>query len=145
MDGLGSIVFVLLALFIWVFGRAYFNARDERERLEEIQEAEAAYRVALFALEVEPKNAERRRAALAAGREYARVMRENRGATLFDEMALMNDINAIAGQQVSAAAGQVAPQLSYEERLARLQRLAAEGHLTKDEYVEKRKRLLDEL
>jgi hypothetical protein len=72
-----------------------------------------------------------------------------RRITHFDEVALLNDMSAIGGQQVSAQptgrTEQVDPQLSYEERLERLKQLAAAGHLTKEEYVEKRKRLLDEL
>jgi hypothetical protein len=129
-----------------VFLRAYFKGRDQREREEEIRKAEMWYREALRMLEEEPDSPERRKIALTTGREYARMVRESSGESLFDELALMNDINVIAGQQVASPTTRKAPQpLSYEERLARLQRLAAEGHLTKDEYVEARKRLLSEL
>jgi hypothetical protein len=135
---LGTIVIIGIALFI--------NASRRGARL---RSAEEAYQKALHDLRRAPHSSKQREATLLAGREYARVARENKRETIFDEIALMNDINAIAGQQVSAQPTgrkeQTEPQLSYEERLERLQRLAAAGHLTKDEYVEKRRRLLDEL
>lgn len=115
----------------------------ERERV--IKEAWEKYWTALQQLRQVPHSSERREATLTAGREYVRLVREGGRETVFDEVALMNDINAAAGQQVSATVGQAGPQLSHEERLMRLQKLAAEGHLTKEEYVEARKRLLSEL
>lgn len=136
---LAAVILVVVLGFFW-----YQNWEGKNRRNTELRAAQRKYQKALERLKEMPNNSEQRQATLLAGRQYARLIRESGSETLFDEVALLNDMNAVAGQQV-APGGSEPPAMSYEERLARLQKLAAEGHLTKEEYVEARKRLLHEL
>jgi hypothetical protein len=64
--------------------------------------------------------------------------------TVFDEIALSNDINAAtASASVVAPAPAAAP--SVEERLKRLDELRAKGVVNEQEYAERRQKILEEL
>jgi len=65
------------------------------------------------------------------------------GVTIYDEMALMNDINAAtAGASATSADPVVA---SIEDRLRRLDELRAKGLLSDQEFDTRRQKILDEL
>jgi hypothetical protein len=134
-----------LGLLVLIVVMVMVAANNKRKRLEA---AEEKYRKSLHQLKKAPNSSDQREATLRAGREYARIARENKRETIFDEMALMNDMNAIAGQQVTSQPATVShvPQgSSVEERLARLRKLADGGHITEEEYSDRRARLLDEI
>ena len=57
-------------------------------------EALQAYRNSLASLKSNPRNPDLRQRTLVLGRIYSNLMRDNRGLTVFDEVALINDINA---------------------------------------------------
>src|SRR5260370_39002398 len=65
--------------------------------------ARAAYQASLQALTTDPTNPEIRQRTLELGREYSRLTRNSRGVTIFDEVALSNDINAAAGGTTALA------------------------------------------
>jgi hypothetical protein len=67
--------------------------------------------------------------------------------TLFDEVALMNDINAACGgAPTHPMADRSTPiEQSIEARLAKLADLRSKGLINEDEYISRRKRILDEV
>jgi hypothetical protein len=110
-----------------------------------IKTAKQQYDSALAALRAKPNDPNLRQAALNSGRNYANLTRDQKGVTVFDEVALMNDINAAC-----AAAG-AAPQVvatasnSIEERLKTVEGLRDRGVLSEDEFIAKRAEILKSL
>ncbi len=102
---------------IFITGLVFLVRRQERLRQEDIRkklqalyDAEDLYKNSLEALKNNPTDANRKQKCLQFGRELASLTRNYQGiegVTIFDELALMNDINA-------ACAG--APSLSTKNR-----------------------------
>lgn len=114
------------------------------EWLANLQAAERYYRYALGKLRANPTDPEVKQKALDGGRVYSAWTRRGRSATLFDEVALANDITAAC----AAAAGPSASgttSLSPEARLERLQGLRQKGLISDIEYETKRNEILAEL
>ncbi|HEX4964703.1 MAG TPA: SHOCT domain-containing protein [Thermoanaerobaculia bacterium] len=115
--------------------------------------AKAAYEESLARLATDPTNPSLRKATLDLGRAYSNLTRNNKGVTIFDEIALMNDINAacggttaiaqMVGPTMPRASGTVVPAL--EDRLAKLVRLKEQGLISDEEYQGKRRQLLEEV
>lgn len=100
-----------------------------------------AYREALDALRSDPTNPDRKEAALAAGREYAGACRMGGMGSVFDEVALGNDIAA-------ACAGASKPPQANPgafSRLTELDDLRRAGLVTEEEYQQQRKAIIDSL
>jgi hypothetical protein len=115
------------------------------EYVAELQQAEAAYQSALARLRETPTNPEIKQETLAAGRNYAALTRRGlrSSITVFDEVALSNDIQAAcAGAQVITAP---AESLNIEQRLERLETLRRKGLISESEYQAKRSDLVREL
>src|SRR4051812_19834649 len=100
---------------------------------QKAEEAKKAYQGSLADLKSDPTNAGLRQATLALGRKYSNLTRNGKGVALFDEVALMNDLNAAAGGTiaiaqpvmpavVSDAAGAIPGAVSVETRLEQLSR-----------------------
>lgn len=146
MDGSAVACLIILALAIVaivavLIGRA--NAQDDEKK--RLQAAFDAYQSALARLKKDPTNADYKQHALQVGRAYAdfsRRQQNQRGVTIFDEMALSNDISAATA---GAGAVQVAPRESVESRLQQLEGLRTKGLISATEYDEKRKRLIAEM
>src|SRR5215217_2106412 len=84
--GLGCpvVLFVAIAVIVayqWVQQQNVKAARD-------------AYRSSLSRLKKNPTNAELRGQTLELGRKYSNLTRNRKGVTIFDEVALKNDIDA---------------------------------------------------
>ena len=129
-----SIILLLIAaLGVWIllnYGRMRQEGQRRRATL-------IAYQTALGNLKADPTNADLKQRALALGRAYARLTREQKAVTIFDEMALSNDISA-----ATAGAGRT---LSAEDRLQALDTLRAKGLVSDAEYTQKRQKLIDEM
>jgi len=140
MDGTGCVIVLVLLLFIILAWHVITTKTLERARQD--------YLRALHELKSNPTSANLRQETLRLGRVYSNLTRSNRGVSLFDEVALMNDINA-------ACAGAVAPQPqpnipppqqhSMEVRLARLADLRAKGLIDEREYSTRREQILNEI
>jgi hypothetical protein len=65
--------------------------------------AQAAYQASLQALTNDPTNPELPQRTLELGRAYSRITRRSRSVTIFDELALLNDINAAFGGRMAIA------------------------------------------
>lgn len=143
MEGLGClgalvVAFVVLGLIV------HGNTKNEEARRKRIADAKAAYEEGLEKLRRDPSSAQLRGTVLDLGRQYSNLSRDQKGRTLFDEVALMNDINAATPGVVTAGSVAATPVSSIEERLARLERLKAQSLVTDDEYTAQRKRILDD-
>lgn len=106
----------------------------------DIAKAHAMYQDSLSALKADPTNADLRQRALSIGRAYSALTRQS-NVTIYDEMAVMNDISA-----ASAGSGAAAPNReTIEARLLRLDDLHAKGLVNDQERNERRQKILDEL
>jgi len=122
---------------------------------QKAEEAKKAYQASLIQLKSDPTNAGLRQATLDLGRKYSNLTRNGKGVALFDEVALMNDLNAAAGgtmaianpsvPTVSRAAVAVSGEGSVEARLEQLSRLKDKGLIDDAEYRERRTNILGEL
>lgn len=115
-----------------------------------IENARQAYQASLAELTVDPTNAQKRQATLALGRAYSNLARDQKGVTIFDEMALMNDINAVCGgtttlARLSSSSESSPTDMSIESRLAQLRTLMERNLISSAEYETKRQQLLNEI
>lgn len=136
------VVAVIIGFFVIIGLIAYFKA-------EALKQARARYEASLAALKRDPNNADLKQATLALGRAYSQLTRDKKGVTLFDEVALMNDINAACAgaglhpQQRVVAASQV--QESVEQRLQKLSDLSAKGLISQTEHDQRRSAILNSI
>jgi hypothetical protein len=117
------------------------NERIEKQK-QQLAEAQEKYYESLEKLKSEPTNADLKQNTLQLGREYSEATRQFEGdgrITIYDEIALMNDINAAC-----AAAGAMSSQ-TIEERLSKLSELKEKNLISEQEYEEKRLKILDEI
>lgn len=142
MGCLGLIIIIAIIFIV-------ISALNSNSRNKELQKALEAYQKSLAELKQNPTNPNIRQKTLSLGRVYSNLTRNNKGVTIYDEMALMNDINAAC-----AAATAVNTQLTrniqnqkstIESRLAKLDELRSKNLISQNEYDEKRKAILDEI
>lgn len=98
-----------------------------------------AYQSALEQLKTEPNNANLRQQTLSLGREYSNLTRDHKGVTVFDEIAIKNDIDAACASTVRVQT------VTIEQKLMQLQQIYTSGHITSDEYQTKKQEILREL
>jgi hypothetical protein len=140
MDATGLLVLFLgIPLVIVLIMRANNNQKKEEARLK--------YQEALEHLKSDPTSPSLKQTALELGRYYSNLTRQRSGVTLFDEVALMNDLNAVTAGAVAQppSSEDRATKQSVEERLAKLSELKSKGLIDEQEYAEKRKKILDEM
>ncbi len=135
MEILVIIVVVIVGVFIYV-GNLNAQAKEK---------ARQTYLESLSKLKKSPTNADLKQHTLALGRYYSNLTRDNKGNTLFDEVALMNDINA------ACAAANVTPTLnptslnSVESRLRTLDDLKDKGLINTAEYDKRRSEIMSSI
>lgn len=135
---------IVLFLFIWLSG----SARKARE--EALRAAHDAYQGALAELRSAPTNPDIKQRALDLGRAYAGLTRQQKGTTVFDEMALSNDISAATAGATAAAPSSApstpsTPAASVADRLRQLDGLKADGLVSDAEYQERRAKILGDV
>jgi hypothetical protein len=120
---------------------------SNNQKIKEIRQAKANYQDSLAQLKSNPTNASLRQQTLELGRYYSNLTRKKKGVTIFDEMALMNDINAACAGATTVH--QTSPphssSPSIEKRLARLSELRSKGLIDEQEYSSRRQRIIEEL
>lgn len=154
----GLLIIVLIAALFAIIGPLRGLSEDrERPYLDLVlwgerdarAKAKAAYQASLQALTNDPANPELPQRALELGRAYSRITRRSRSVTIFDELALLNDINAaFGGRMAIAPAKDSYPStgtLTLEDRLAQLAGVKERGLISDAEYLAKRQKVLDEL
>jgi cytochrome c peroxidase len=134
----GFIVLLVIAAVIWAVVAAA-NARTKR-----ITDAKKAYEDSLSHLKERPTDPDLRQHTLALGRAYSNLTRDQKGVTIFDEVALSNDINAACAGASAQAVGTTAPQ-SEEARLSKLASLRSKGLVTDEEYQAQRRKILNDV
>jgi hypothetical protein len=149
---IGVLVGVALVVFLAIRISSE-NARkleaDRAERQRKLDEAHNNYQEMLRFLKEKPTDPDLRQRTLEWGRHYSNLTRQNQGVTVFDELALSNDINAAC-----AGASRIASTMSssssvdsaaVEDRLSKLKNLLDRAAITEQEYRDRRKGILDEL
>lgn len=111
---------------------------QERKRLT-IEAARSSYEAALSTLRTNPSDPMLRSDALSKGRIFSDLSRNSEGVTLYDEVALKNDLDAAA-----AAASRPVVQ-TPEERLRTLDDLRDKGLLTPDEHAVRRAEIIGQI
>lgn len=130
------IVFSIAAIVFILVGQSRARTDAEQRR----QAAHDAYKAALANLKISPSNPHLKEEALRLGRSYANLTRDQKGVTIFDEVALSNDISAATA---GAAVAQSAPApTDIASQLERLADLRAKGILTDDEFQAQKRKLL---
>ncbi len=81
------------------------------------------------------------------GRQFSNLTRNNKGVTVFDEIALSNDINAACAGATVIYQHQKdeTGALGTESRLVKLTDLKKRGIVTEDEYSRQRQQIIDSL
>jgi hypothetical protein len=131
--GCGVLVLVLLAVIVVFF----INQASQRAR------ARSSYEESLSQLKADPANPDLRGETLRLGRVYSNLTRNGKGVTIFDEVALSNDINAACAR---ASGIRVSAQLpSVETRLEHLATLRHKGLIDDAEYAERRREILKQV
>ncbi|UFH51176.1 hypothetical protein [Pseudomonas sp. KNUC1026] len=132
------IVVAVIAIAIW-----WANAQERAKK-----EAREAYQRSLASLKADPRNADLRQQTLALGRAYSNLMRDKKGHSLFDEVALMNDINAAcagAGERTLDARVATPAVNDIEARLQKLLSLKERNLIDESEYTSRRREILESI
>lgn len=135
MESLGVWLLVIVVVAIAVM---YSRAKQR-----ELDQARTQYRESLARLKSDPTNPDLKQQTLSLGRAYSNLTRDRKGVTVFDEVALSNDISA-ACAAASVRSASVASS-SPEERLNKLAELRQKGLVSDEEYHSRRTRILEEL
>lgn len=108
-------------------------------------EASANYYAALALLKANPVSPDLRERTLGFGRIYSNLTRNNAGLTVFDEVALMNDINAACANVLVSSPPHSPSGSTIEGRLAKLSELKDKHLIDDSEYDSRRQKILDEI
>lgn len=133
---------ILFALVVGLF----FYFVQQSAAAKRLREAHEGYRKSLDLLKRRPNDPDLRQRALELGRHYSNLTRNMRGVTVYDEVALSNDLNA-ACAAASGAEGQSTAETapSIEARLNRVKMLLDQGIISEEEYRDRRMKLLEEV
>ncbi len=104
-----------------------------------------AYLESLEKLKGDPTNADLRQETLRLGRLYSNSMRDDKGHTVFDELAVMNDISAATASAIVTRDTASATASSPSAKLKHLQELLDQKLITEDEFRQRRERVLQDL
>lgn len=142
MEGVACIGVTLLAVIAVGSIIFYFHQLHQQA----MEEAKVKYQGSLEQLKQDPHNPELREHTLALGRKYASLTRNNQGVALFDEVALMNDINAACARAGSKDTAKPDTSIaSVEERLEKLDTLLSKQLISQREYQSRREQILNKL
>lgn len=122
-------------------------ANEMKKTEKQREQAKINYDDSLRMLKTNPTSADLRQKTLELGRQYSNLTRRKSGVAIFDEVALMNDINAAcAGATVSHSPESSPPSKQpIEQRLRKLVDLKDKGLLTEQEYEFRKSKILDEV
>lgn len=133
---------IFFVILVAVVGFAIYSGYQQGRAKEA---ARLAYVESLSKLKEAPTNADLKQRTLQLGREYSNLTRDKKGNTLFDEVALMNDINAACAAASVVATANARTESSVatvEERLQTLVNLKTKGLIDIAEYEKRRSEIL---
>lgn len=145
------ILFTLLGIGVSVFVKIQDDAKRKgknEEKLKLLNEIKPAYLNSLGRLKSQPTNADLKQNTLELGREYSertRKLQGINGITIFDEMALMNDINTACAGATSVSMKEATNNQTILERLSKLSELKDKNLINEQEYETRRLKILDEI
>jgi hypothetical protein len=143
-DAGSAICGIILILAIILIATSVGAANKKKQ--EDLEAARSAYHESVNKLKQNPTNADLRQTTLALGRIYSNHTRSRKGVTLFDEVALMNDINAACAGAANIHESRLPkPDEAIALRLEKLAELQAKGLIDDDEYSARREKILDEI
>jgi hypothetical protein len=134
--------FFIFFLIVIVIIAAIAGANGKAAQLEA---ARQAYQNSLANLKKHPTNADVKQRTLALGRDYSNLTRDSKGVTMFDEVALSNDISAACAGATAQVPAVPAARDTPEVRLEKLAALRARGLVDDQEYQAERRRILSEI
>jgi hypothetical protein len=136
----GGIILVIVAVVVIAI------SASKQQGPNPLYSARDNYYLSLSKLKKTPTDPDLRQTTLALGRTYSNLTRNNKGVTIFDEVALSNDINAACAGAVNIAPNkQTAPPKTIESRLLKLAELKSHGLISEREYEARRQKILDEV
>jgi hypothetical protein len=121
--------------------------KGTKARQDALTNASNDYQVALVKLKSNLTDPDIKRRALEFGCAYAAMTREQNAVTVFDEIALSNDISTATAGAAAAPVLQSIPQpapVSLSDRLRKLDELRKDGLITDIEYAARRQKIIDE-
>jgi Short C-terminal domain len=135
---------LLLLVVVVIVGLAIYSGIQKANALEA---AKKAYLESLSQLKRTPTNADLKQHTLALGRTYSSLTRDKKGNTIFDEVALMNDINAACAAAAAHphTSTQTTIGASPEERLRTLADLKTKGLIDDAEFARRRSEILSSI
>lgn len=145
---------IIVGIVVWIVISESRKTNQKRKAIADAQQAawenlktaEYAYEKHLERLKNEPNNPSLRQETLRLGRFYSNLTRSNQGVTVFDEVALLNDINAACAAAASPhRAKEGSGSQSIEERLEMLVLLRNRGLISMTEWAERRKEILKDV
>ncbi|MGV8900311.1 MAG: hypothetical protein ACOH2B_13855 [Burkholderiaceae bacterium] len=140
---MGTVIVIAIVIFI---GLAIYSGMKQAKALEA---AKQLYLDSLSKLKSNPTNADLKQRTLAFGRAYSNLTRDKKGNTVFDEVALMNDINAACAaasvNTVLAQSASLTPTKTIEERLRTLSELKEKGLIESAEHEKRRIEILADI
>lgn len=133
----GAILFIIAIIVV------VMKASDEQTK--QLNAAIDAYFDALRRLKANPTSADLRQRTLQLGRTYSSLTRNKGGVTIYDEVALSNDINAACAGATTLVANKEAQSQTIESRLEKLAELKSKGLIDEHEYAARRTKILDDV
>ena len=131
-------------LFVAIVGGIAFVVA--KTKANAVEAARKAYLESLADLKGSPTNADLKQHTLALGRAYSNLTRDKEGRTLFDEVALMNDINAACAAAAAHTTGtSAASAATTEDRLRSLSDLRKKGLIDEAELAKRRSEILSSI
>lgn len=134
----GGVILLVVVIVI-------FAVKASNDRIKALNAARDAYFNALRRLKADPTNADLRQTTLKLGRTYSNLTRNKRGVTIFDEVALSNDISAACAGAATLVTNTQASSQTIESRLQKLAELKSKGLINEEEYAARRTKILDEV
>lgn len=133
---------ILWIIVVIAVGLGIYSAIKKANAL---QAAKESYLQSLSELKSSPTDADLKQRTLALGRAYSNLTRDKKGNTLFDEVALMNDINAACAAAHAHTNASVPAAMTAEERLRTLADLKAKGLIDEVEFGKRRTEILSSI
>jgi hypothetical protein len=134
-------VIILIVVVVVIVGIVNGN-KAEKEK----EKARQAYISSLEKLKENPTNPNLKQRTLQLGRDYSNLTRNKEGVALFDEVALMNDINAAcAAASISGLSHGVSSSSTIQEKISTLTSLYEQGVIDEAEFQQRKKQILDNL
>jgi hypothetical protein len=143
-DPVGAVFAILLLLAIVLI--AINAGKGVNKKAQALAAARDAYHNSLTNLKANPTDPNLRQLTLGLGRNYSNLTRNKKGVTIFDEVALSNDISAACAGATNVSENNIAkPDQTIELRLEKLADLKVKGLIDDTEYAARREKILDEV